>query len=158
MTRKPLVVLATVVGALAVVPTAQAATSPPVWQCRASSLYASVSGQNRVEPIVANGNINTANGVSPDLTLCADSETGAGNTATQLGIPPNVIGAVTGKAKTAIDPDIGNVDRPGHRRRGARRGSHAARPGRPAGDRRRRGELDRHGEVHRGQHRADVHG
>ena len=109
MTRRPLVVLATVVGALAVVPTVQAATSPPHWQCRASSLYASVSGQNRVEPIVANGNINTANGVSPDLELCADSETGAGNTATQLGIPPNVIGAVTGKAKTVIEPDFGNA-------------------------------------------------
>ena len=106
MTRKPLVVLATVVGALGIAPTAQAATSPPVWQCRASALYASISGQNRVEPIVANGNINTANGVSPDHTLCADSETGAGNTATQLGIPPNTLGVVTGKAKTAIDPDI----------------------------------------------------
>ena len=106
MTRKSLVVLAIVGGALAVVPTAQAATSPPVWQCRASAVYASVSGQNRVEPIVANGNINTANGANPDLTLCADSETGAGNTATQLGIGPNVIGAVTGKAKTAIDPDL----------------------------------------------------
>ncbi len=108
MTRKPLVVLATVVGALGVVPSAQAATSAPAWQCRASALYASISGQNRVEPIVANGNINTANGASPDLALCSDGETGAGNTATQLGIPPNVIGAVTGKAKTVIDPDTGN--------------------------------------------------
>jgi hypothetical protein len=107
MTRKPLVVLATVVGTLAVVPTAQAAT--PVWQCRASAVYAAISGQNRVEPIVANGNINTANGVSPDLTQCSDNETGAGNTATQLGIPPNVIGAVTGKAKTSIDPDLVNA-------------------------------------------------
>jgi Ca2+-binding RTX toxin-like protein len=109
MTRKPLAVLATVVGALAAVPTAQAATNPPHWQCRASALYASVNGQNRVEPIVANGNINTANGVSPDLEVCSDNETGAGNTATQLGIPPNVLGAVTGKAKTAIDPDMGNA-------------------------------------------------
>src|SRR3954449_5421059 len=100
MIRTPLVVLATVVGALAAVQPAQAATSPPTWQCRASALYASISGQNRVEPIVANGNINTANGASPDLTRCSDSETGAGNTATQLGIPPNVLGVVTGKAKT----------------------------------------------------------
>ena len=115
MTRKPLVVLATVVGALGIVPTAQAATSPPVWQCRASALYASISGQNRVEPIVANGNINTANGVSPDLTLCADSETGAGNTATQLGIPPNVA--------RRRDRQGEDRDRPGHRRARSTRSS-----------------------------------
>ena len=62
----------------------QAFTTPPVWQCRASATFASVAGKNRVEPIVANGNINTANGASPDRAQCVDSETGAGNTATQL--------------------------------------------------------------------------
>jgi hypothetical protein len=107
MSRKLLVALATLAGAVTIVPTAHAVSRLPVWQCRASATYASVSGHNRVEPIVANGNINTANGVNPDLTDCSDDETGAGNTATQLGIPPNSIGAVTGKAKTSIDPDLG---------------------------------------------------
>jgi Ca2+-binding RTX toxin-like protein len=107
MTRKLLVVLATVVGGLAIVPSAQALTSTPVWQCRGSAVYASVSGQNRVEPIVANGNINTANGASPDRAQCVNSEAGAGNTATQLGISPDFLGAVTGKALTSITPELG---------------------------------------------------
>ena len=117
MTRKLLVVLAAVAGALCVVPSAQALTTPPVWKCRASPLYASVNGQNRVEPIVANGNINTANGGNPDHAQCANAETGAGNTATQLGIPQDVIGASTGKAKTEIVAGARQGDRPeGHRR------------------------------------------
>ena len=106
MTRKLLVVLAAAAGGLAIVPSAQALTAPPVWQCRGSAAYASVSGQNRVEPLVANGNINTANGVSPDTVQCVDSETGLGNTATQLGIPPSFLAAITGKAATSIDPDL----------------------------------------------------
>jgi hypothetical protein len=89
------------------VPAASAATSAPVWQCRGSAAWLSVAGHNRVEPIVANGNINTAGGVSPDSAQCSDSETGAGNTATQLGISPDFLGAVTGMARTAIDPDLG---------------------------------------------------
>jgi Ca2+-binding RTX toxin-like protein len=60
-----------------------------------------------VEPIVANGNINTANGASPDQAQCIDSESGAGNTPTQLGISTDFLGAVTGKALTSIDPDLG---------------------------------------------------
>ena len=80
-----------------------------MWECRGSAIFASVSGNNRVEPIVANGNINTANGVSPDRAQCADSETGAGNTPTQLGISTDFLGAVTGKASTAINPDLGQA-------------------------------------------------
>jgi Ca2+-binding RTX toxin-like protein len=68
-----------------------------------------VSGQNRVEPIVANGNINTANGVSPDHAQCANAETGAGNTATQLAIPQDLIGAQTAQAKTEIVPETGKA-------------------------------------------------
>jgi len=109
MTRRLLVVLATMAGMLVVAPAAQAFTTVPVWQCRASATFASVAGNNRVEPIVANGNINTANGASPDRAQCVDSETGAGNTATQLGISPDFLGAVTGKASTAIDPDLGRA-------------------------------------------------
>ena len=109
MTRRVLVVLATTAGMLVVAPAAQAFTTTPVWQCRGSAAFASVAGNNRVEPIVANGNINTANGVSPDRAQCVDSETGAGNTATQLGISPEFLGAVTGKASTAIDPDLGRA-------------------------------------------------
>jgi Ca2+-binding RTX toxin-like protein len=107
MTRKLLVALAATLGTLCVVQSAQAFTNAPLWQCRASPTYASVSGQNRVEPIVANGNINTANGVSPDHAQCANAETGAGNTATQLAIPQDLIGASTAQAKTEIVPETG---------------------------------------------------
>lgn len=109
MTRRLLVVLATGVGMLVAAPAASAFTTKPVWQCRGSAAIVSVAGQNRVEPIVANGNINTANGASPDRAQCVDSETGAGNTPTQLGIDPAFLGAVTGKASTEINPDLGRA-------------------------------------------------
>jgi Ca2+-binding RTX toxin-like protein len=110
MTRKLLVALAAATGAtLLSVPSASAFTTTPVWQCRGSATYTSVSGQNRVEPLVANGNINTVGGASEDRAQCVDSETGAGNTATQLGISPNFVTAVTGKAATSINPDLGRA-------------------------------------------------
>ena len=68
-----------------------------------------MTGQNRVEPIVANGNINTANGGNPDHAQCANAETGAGNTPTQIGIPQDVIGASTAQAKTEIVPELGRA-------------------------------------------------
>jgi Ca2+-binding RTX toxin-like protein len=107
MTRRFLVGLGVVGGLLSAAPAASAFTTTPVWQCRGSAAISSVAGNNRVEPIVANGNINTANGVSPDRAQCIDSETGAGNTPTQLGIDPSFLGAVTGKASTEINPDLG---------------------------------------------------
>lgn len=109
MTRRLLVVLTTAAGMLIAAPAASAYTTLPVWQCRGSATFATVAGNNRVEPIVANGNINTANGASPDRAQCVDSETGAGNTATQLGISPDFLGAVTGKASTSIEPDLGRA-------------------------------------------------
>lgn len=109
MTRRLLVVLAVGTGVLIAAPAAQALTAAPVWKCRASPLYSSIAGNNRVEPIVANGAINTANGADPDRAQCVDSETGAGNTPTQLGIPQNVIGAQTAQALTSIEPDLGKA-------------------------------------------------
>jgi hypothetical protein len=109
MIRRIFVVVAVATGLLVAAPAAQALTAPPVWKCRASPLYSSIAGNNRVEPIVANGAINTANGASPDRAQCVDSETGAGNTPTQLGIPQNVIGAQTAQAVTSIEPDLGRA-------------------------------------------------
>ncbi len=107
MNRRVLIVLAAAAGLLVAAPVASANTSEPVWQCRGSAFYASVADNNRVEPIVANGNINTAHGANPDAAQCTDSESGAGDTATQIAVPPEFIGAVTGKASTSIDPDLG---------------------------------------------------
>jgi Ca2+-binding RTX toxin-like protein len=107
MSRSLLVVLTATAAALVMAPAAGAFTSPPVWKCRASAVYASVSGNNRVEPVVANGNINTAKGANPDHAQCAPSEAGAGNTATQVGIPQNFIGASTAAAVTTLVPELG---------------------------------------------------
>ena len=109
MIRRMLVVLTVGTGVLVAAPAAQALTAAPVWKCRASPLYSSVAGNNRVEPVVANGNINTANGADPDRAQCVNSETGAGNTATQLGIPQNQIGAQTTQALTSIVPELGKA-------------------------------------------------
>lgn len=107
--RRIVVVLAVGTGVLVAAPAAQALTAPPVWQCRASPTYTSVAGGNRMEPVVANGNINTANGASPDRAQCVNSETGAGNLATQVGIPQDLIGAGTAQAVTSITPELGRA-------------------------------------------------
>jgi Ca2+-binding RTX toxin-like protein len=109
MSRKLLVALSAALGTLVLVPAADAYTTQPVWQCRASPSYASVNDANRVEPFAANGNINTAKGASPDHAQCAPSEAGAGNTATQIGIPQDFIGARTAGATTEIAPELGKA-------------------------------------------------
>ena len=85
---------------------ASAATLPTsFFNCRASAVYTSLAGNDRVEPIVANGNPNTGSSRSPDFQLCADAEVGVGSGLTQLGIGPDVLSARTANATTAIDPD-----------------------------------------------------
>ncbi|MEA2155407.1 MAG: hypothetical protein QOE11_1547 [Solirubrobacteraceae bacterium] len=109
MSRKLLVVLSAAIGTLVLVPSADAFTTLPVWQCRASPSYTSVNDGNRVEPFAANGNINTAKGANPDHAQCAPAETGAGNTATQIGIPQDLLGARTAGGVTTITPELGRA-------------------------------------------------
>jgi Ca2+-binding RTX toxin-like protein len=109
MSRKLLVGLSAAIGALVLVPSADAFTTVPLWQCRASPSYTSVSAGNRVEPFASNGNINTANGANPDHAQCAPAEAGAGNTATQIGIPQDLLGARTAGSVTTITPEIGRA-------------------------------------------------
>lgn len=84
---------------------AQSTVPTAFFNCRASALFTSISGNDRVEPIVANGNPRTGSGRNPDFALCADADGGAGSTATQLGVPPEVASARTANAVTSIDPD-----------------------------------------------------
>ena len=108
--RNPLAVaVAVAFGALLFVPSAEAFTSPPLWQCRASASYTSVNGGNRVEPVVANGSPNTANGAQTDNAQCANAEVGGENLLTPLGIPLGTLGARTAGAKTRITPEIGKA-------------------------------------------------
>ncbi len=86
---------------------AGAFSSAPLWQCRASALYVSVGGMNRVEPEVANGNPNTGNGGNPDREQCVNSEVGAHNLATPVGLPANFLSAPTAYGRTSITPAIG---------------------------------------------------
>ncbi len=109
MSRKLLVVLSAMFGTLVLVPSADAFTTLPLWQCRASPSYTAVNDGNRVEPFAANGNINTAQGGNPDHAQCAPAETGAGNTATQIGIPQDLLGARTAGGVTTITPEIGRA-------------------------------------------------
>ncbi|WP_354702367.1 calcium-binding protein [Paraconexibacter sp. AEG42_29] len=95
---------------LAIIPaSASAFTSAPVWNCRASALYASIAGNNRVEPLVANGNSSTSGNKSADRAQCASEEAGADSLATPLGIPDSVVGAQTASAKTTIEPELGQA-------------------------------------------------
>lgn len=86
--------------------TAQAATTAPVWNCRASAAHVTISSNNRAEPIVANGNPNTAD-ASADHALCARGQSGAGNLLTPLAIPTTFMSASTAWAVTDITPEIG---------------------------------------------------
>ncbi|HEX6387838.1 MAG TPA: calcium-binding protein [Solirubrobacteraceae bacterium] len=93
---------------LAIPSASQAFTASPLWKCRASALWASLNGENRVEPIVANGNPSTANNKSPDRAQCANEEAGAENLATPIfGLPTSVLSAKSLSAKTTIEPELG---------------------------------------------------
>ncbi|HYF28365.1 MAG TPA: calcium-binding protein [Baekduia sp.] len=106
MSRKLLVaLLLSVMSAVGGAVPAQAQTSAPFFNCRASAVYASVAGNDRIEPIVANGNPRTGDNRNPDFALCADGDGGLGSTLTQLGIPPELLSARTANALTSIDPD-----------------------------------------------------
>jgi hypothetical protein len=61
---------------------------------------------NRTEPVLANGNPNTAAGVNPDRAQCADDETGGENQGSPFGSPPSFT-TKTLAAKTTITPELG---------------------------------------------------
>jgi hypothetical protein len=106
--RNGLIGATAIVGGLLVTSApASAFSSSPLWQCRASALYASVAGMNRVEPEVANGNPNTGNGGNPDREQCVNAEVGANNLATPVGLPANFLAAPSAYATTTITPAIG---------------------------------------------------
>jgi hypothetical protein len=90
-------------------PRADAFTSGPLWLCRSSALGVSVMGNNKVEPVLANGNPNTANGANPDRAQCTTQDVGANNLATPLAIPADFLAAQTATAQTSIDPELGKA-------------------------------------------------
>jgi Ca2+-binding RTX toxin-like protein len=93
---------------LALAGVADAATSEPVWTCRASAGYTVVNDGDRAETIVANGNVNTAHGADPDRAQCSSGEAGAGNLPAPIGIPTDQLAARTASASTSITPELGD--------------------------------------------------
>lgn len=94
---------------LAVPASSHAFTSTPLWNCRATALYTSLAGNDRIEPIVANGNGSDTKATSPDREQCANSGAGEENLATPVGIPQTFIAAKTATAKTTITPALGRA-------------------------------------------------
>jgi hypothetical protein len=111
--------LTTVAMALGLASSAGADTSAPVWTCRASLAYIDLNGQQRIEPIVANGNPNDI--ANPDRAQCVDDDEGV----PFIQLPPG--GSASGEidlqlpyAKTTIDPDLANArDQKAHSEAGA---------------------------------------
>lgn len=108
--RTRLVVLAALGTLAALVPTASADTTLPVWSCRGSAGYVEVGGllgPQRVEPVLANG---FPDRVTPDTGQCASSTTGAndvnvpGTGAGANATPPVNLSAAF--ANTTIAPQI----------------------------------------------------
>jgi hypothetical protein len=89
---------------------AQAFTAKPAWTCRASVGYVVLNGGDRLEPVAANGNVDTAGGESPDRVLCGSDDVGAGNLPAPLGIPSDLLAASTTSAITSIAPDLGQAN------------------------------------------------
>src|SRR3954466_10424042 len=74
-----------------------ASAADAAWTCRASAAYLASPAQDRIEPLVANGNTATAS-QSADRERCADDDAGAGAVST---------GGITQRnpfAQTTIDP------------------------------------------------------
>jgi hypothetical protein len=99
-----------VAAGLTLVGPAQAFTAKPAWKCRASVGYVVLNGSDRLEPIAANANVNTAGGESPDRALCGADDVGAGNLPAPLGIPTDLLAVSTASAITAIAPELGRTD------------------------------------------------
>jgi hypothetical protein len=100
--------VAAVIGGLAVgSASATTGSAEPLWTCRGSALSVSLSGQNRVEPVVAGGSPDTVDGASPDSAQCAEADVGEDNLATPLGVPGDFVSAPSAYASTTITPELG---------------------------------------------------
>ena len=82
--------------ALVTLAAAPGASAEGTWGCRASSGYIGLPGQDRIEPLVANGNTRTST-TSPDRALCADDEARTTESSSPALQAPF--------ASTTIDPD-----------------------------------------------------
>ena len=90
----------------ALVPTAGADTTLPVWTCRASAAYVELApllGTQRAEPVLANG---FPDRVTPDRAQCAGDATGVQDIAIPAGPAAPLITLNAASASTTITPEI----------------------------------------------------
>jgi RTX calcium-binding nonapeptide repeat (4 copies) len=78
---------------------AQAGVADQMWNCRASAAYVAIPGQDRTEPVLANGSSRTKT-ESPDRGRCADDDGTPVGAGAELGLQAPT-------ATTAIHPDGG---------------------------------------------------
>ena len=91
----------------ALVPTASADTTLPVWTCRASAAYVELSpllGTQRAEPVLANGFPDRA---APDRAQCAGDATGVQDINIPAATDAPLITLNAASASTTITPEIG---------------------------------------------------
>lgn len=105
---RPRLMLLAVLGAFAaLVPTASADTTLPVWTCRASAAYVELApllGTQRAEPVLANGFPDRAN---PDRAQCAGDATGVQDINIPAAPAAPLITLNAASASTTITPEIG---------------------------------------------------
>lgn len=87
---------------------AQADTTTPTWNCRASVAYVTTTNPlppqlQRIEPFAANGNPGDA--ANPDHPVCADDDQAVPHISTPSGQPIKIDADVV-RAVTKIDPDV----------------------------------------------------
>lgn len=106
VTRMKLVVLGALGAFAALVPTASADTTLPVWTCRASAAYVELApllGTQRAEPVLANGFPDRA---APDRPQCAGDATGVQDINIPAAPAAPLITLNAASASTTITPEI----------------------------------------------------
>ena len=106
ITRPRLMLLAALGAFAALVPTASADTTLPVWTCRASAAYVELApllGTQRAEPVLANGFPDRA---APDRPQCAGDATGVQNINIPAAPAAPLITLNAASASTTITPEI----------------------------------------------------
>ena len=101
--------VATTLGFLLLVPSADAFTGTPVWKCRATAERLTTAGNPAIEAAVANGLPGRLDRPATENAQCATAESGAGNLSQALGIPGSTLGVSLASARTNITPELGKA-------------------------------------------------
>ena len=107
LTKARWLMLATLGAFAAIVPTASADTTYPVWSCRASAGYVEINpllNDDRIEPVLANG---FANAAAPDTEQCATQSTGVQTVELPADAAEPLLALEAASASTSIANSVG---------------------------------------------------